>query len=105
MTFIRARGHDIYKGKRTWGKMTWHDIYKGNLSPILGERLTCEREPEEDITNMINMPFVWLKMEKQFGHIPRDVSQPCFFVLIACGSMYAVWLALISGNYHFHFQI
>ena len=30
----------------TFTRATGHDIYNGNWSPILGERLTCEREPD-----------------------------------------------------------
>ena len=66
--------------------ITGHHIYKEIWGPTLNELLICEREPESTFDrNAVKV----LKGEDVVGHIPKQFSKTCNFILLAGGKISA----------------
>ena len=71
--------------------ITGNHIYKDIWRPTLGERLMCEREPENAYDQY---SISVIKNDTIVGHIPKRISKPGFYALITGGSITAV----VSGE-------
>ena len=66
---------------------TGHHTYKDIWSPIIGEMVLCERE----LNNQYDQHAVRLIVDgRTVGHVPREISRACSYILTAGGSMYGV---------------
>ena len=64
---------------------TGHHVYQERWVPVIGEALVCEREPN----NQHDQYAVALKKNGEtVGHVPRNLSRPCYYGLLAGGKMY-----------------
>ena len=67
--------------------VTGHHIYKEIWTPQLGEIVFCYREPENQHDRYAVAAY---KDDQVIGHIPRTVSKPCSYALLAGAKIQAV---------------
>ena len=63
--------------------ITGYHIYKDNWQYTIGEEVRCEREPEN-----VHDPAYAVRLTKgqmTIGHIPRDLSKTCTFIILSGG--------------------
>lgn len=60
--------------------VTGHHVYKEVWTPVIGEKVRFCREPENPHDRYAVAAY---KDEKIVGHIPRTISKPCFFAILA----------------------
>ena len=66
---------------------TGHHVFKETWSPVLGEVVFCERESNNQHDRYA---VALLRNGEVVGHIPRNLSKPCFYALLTGGTIYAV---------------
>ena len=66
---------------------TGHHVFKEKWSPVLGEVVLCEREPNNQHDRYA---VALLRNGEVVGHIPRNQSKPWFYALLTGGTIYAV---------------
>ena len=64
--------------------VTGHDVYKAVWSPFIGESLNTQRELE-NVHDKYAVKV--LKNQAVVGHVPREISRYCSFVLNSGGTM------------------
>ena len=60
--------------------LTGHHVYKECWTPEIEEKLECSREPDNQHDPHAVAAF---KQEMVVGHIPRSISMPCSYALLA----------------------
>ena len=74
---------------------TGHHIYHETWSPVIGEVVGCRREP----TNVHDRHAVAVYKDGEIvGHIPRTISKPCRYALLAGASIYGVVVGERQNN-------
>ena len=67
--------------------ITGYHVFKTVWQYSIGEGLVCEREPHN--VNDLGQAVRILKDGTTVGHVPRDISKACPFLILSGGSMKA----------------